>query len=68
MLFTYPPQAAKDAEEIKTALATTYKITNIGTIRQFLGIDIYRHKDSTIGVGQRQFIDSVHKRFHMEKA
>jgi len=31
MLLTYPPQAAKEVEEIKTALAATYKITNLGT-------------------------------------
>jgi hypothetical protein len=59
MLLTYPPQAAKEAEEIKTALAATYKITNLGITRQFLGIEIYRHKDGTISLGQRQFIDSV---------
>jgi len=68
MLLTYPPQAAKEAEEIKTALATTYKITNLRTTRQFLGIDIYRLRDGTIGLGQRRFIDSVLKRFHIEKA
>ena len=41
MLLTYPTQAAKTAEEIKTDLSTTYKITNLGTARQFLRIEIY---------------------------
>jgi len=40
ILLTYTPQAAKEAEEIKTALATTYNITNLGTARQFRGINI----------------------------
>jgi len=38
MLLTYPPQAIKEVEVIKTALAATYKITNLGTARQFVGI------------------------------
>jgi hypothetical protein len=48
MLLTYLPQAAKEAEEIKTALATTYKLTNLGTARQFLRIEIYRNENGTI--------------------
>jgi hypothetical protein len=68
MLLTYPPQAAKEAEEIKVALAATYKITNLGTARQFIEIEIHRNEDGTIGLGQRRFIDSVLNRFHMEHA
>jgi hypothetical protein len=68
MLLTYPPQAAKEAEEIKAALAATYKITNLGTARQWLGIEIHRSEDGTISLGQRRFIDLVLNRFHMEHA
>jgi len=68
MLLTYPPQATKEAEEIKTALAATYKIMNLGTARQLLGIEIYRSENGTISLGQGRFIDSVLKCFHMEKA
>jgi len=68
ILLTEPPQTAKEADEIKTALAATYKITNLGTHRQFVGIEIYRNQDGKIGLGRRRFIDSVLKRFHMERA
>jgi len=68
MLLTYPAQAANKAEEIKTALVTTYKLTNFGTAQQLLGIEIYRNEDGTISLRRRRFIGSVLKRFHMEKA
>jgi hypothetical protein len=67
MLLAYAPSAAKEAEEIKMALAATYKITNLGTARQFLGIEIHYENDG-ISLGQRVFIDTVLKRFHMEAA
>jgi len=67
MLLAYGPSAAKEAEEIKTALAATYKITNLGTARQFLGIKIHYENDG-ISLGQRMFIDNILKRFHMEAA
>jgi hypothetical protein len=68
MLLTYPAQAANKAEEIKTALATTYKLTNFGIARQLLGIEINRNEDGTISLRRRRFICSVLKRFHTEKA
>jgi len=67
MQLAYAPTAAKEAEEIKKALAATYKITNLGTARQFLGIEIHYSNDG-ISLGQRVFIDSILKRFHMETA
>jgi len=67
-LLTYPPLLAKEGEDIKTALPATYKITNLGTTREFLGNVRYRNKDVMIGLRQRQFIDSVLKRFQMVKA
>jgi len=66
MLLTYPTQAAKTAEEIKTDLSTTYKITNLGTARQFLRIEIYWNMNGMISHDQGRFIDSPIKRFHME--
>jgi len=68
MLLAYAPTAAKEAEEIKQALAATYKITNLGTARQFLRIEIHSDTDGSISLGQRVFIDSVLKRFHIEAA
>ena len=68
MLLAYAPTAAKEGEEIKQALAATYKITNRGTARQFLGIEIHHDTDRSISLGQRVFIDSLLKLFHMEAA
>jgi hypothetical protein len=68
ILLTYEPQAANEAEEIKSALAATDKITNLGTTRQFLGIEIYRNLDDTIGLGQTRFINSLLNYFNMEGA
>ena len=68
MLLAYTPTAAKEADEIKMALAATYKITNLGTAHQFLGIEIHYKTDGSICLGQRVFIDTILKRFHMEAA
>jgi hypothetical protein len=68
MVLAYAPTAAKEAEEIKQALAATYKITNLGTAHQFLGIEIHYETDHSISLSQRVFIDCVLKRFHMEVA
>jgi hypothetical protein len=68
MLLAYTPTAAKEGEEIKQALAATYKITNLGTARQILGIEIHYDTDGSISLGQRVFIDSILKGFHMDAA
>jgi len=67
LLLPYAPSAAKEAEEVKTALAATYKITNLGTARQFLGIKIH-YENGRILLSQRVFIDTILNRFHMEAA
>jgi len=68
MLLAYTPTAAKEADEIKMALAATYKITNLGTAHQFLSIEIHYKTDGSISLAQRVFIDTILKRFHMEAA
>jgi hypothetical protein len=68
MLLAYAPSAPKEVEEIKKALVTTYKITNLGTASQVLGIEIHYETDGSISLGQRVFIDTNLKRFHMEAA
>jgi len=40
MLLGDPPSAENEAEDIKKALATTYKITNLGTAHQIVAIEI----------------------------
>ena len=52
MLLAYAPTAAKEAEEIKQALVATYKITNLRTARQFIGIEIHYETDGSISLGQ----------------
>jgi len=68
MLLAYTPTAANEAEEIKQALAATCKITNVGTARQFHGIEIHYETHCLTTLGQRIFIDSIFKRFYMEAA
>jgi len=51
MLFADALTAAKEAEEIKKALAATYKITNLGTAWQLLGMEIHYESDG-ISLGQ----------------
>ena len=68
-----PRNAVAVVKNIKAKLADKYRITNLGTARQFLGIEITsgiaegtnRH---TISLGQRAFIDPILKRFRMENA
>jgi hypothetical protein len=61
MLLDFTLTAAKEEEESKQTLAATYKITNIRTPCQFLGIEIHYENDGSIALGQRVFIDSVLK-------
>ena len=68
LLLAYAPTAAKEAEEMKQALAATYKITNLRTTHPFLGIEIHYDTDGLISLSQIVFIDSVLKRLHMEAA
>jgi len=65
MLLAYATTSAKEAVEIEQVLAATYKITNLRTTRQFLSIEIHYQKDGLISLGQRAFIDSILKQFHM---
>ena len=68
----YPSNAAAVVENIKAKLADKYRITNLGTVCQFLGIkitsDIADNNRRTISLGQRAFIESILKRFRMENA
>jgi len=66
MLMAYAPTAAKEVEGIKQALAATDKITNLGAACQFLGIEIHYKTDCSISLGQRAFIDSILRWFHLE--
>ena len=58
-------------KNINAKLTNKYKITNLGAARQFLRIEITsavteNTNSHTISLGQRAFINSILKRFHME--
>ena len=62
----YPRNAAAAVKDIKAKRAAKYKTTNLGSVCQFLGIEIQR------GGGEislcQTFISSVLKRFRLENA
>ena len=69
----YPSNTAAVVKNIKAKPADKYRITNLGAVRQFLGIESASgiSEDTnrpTISLGQRAFIDSILKRFRMENA
>ena len=73
-IYTHPMQARHPqwSRKFKTKLRAKYRITNLGTARQFLGIQITTGSaDSlshTICLGQQDFITSILKRFNMHNA
>ena len=63
----YPKNATKAAIEVKARLSEKYKITSLGPARQFFGIEIHRDEHG-ISFGQKAFITTILKRFHIEHA
>ena len=55
------------AVEIRPKLAAKYKIANLGTAKQFLGIQI-TNDDDGIALSRNAFISAILKRFGMEEA
>jgi hypothetical protein len=41
MFLAYAPTAANEAEEVTQAIGPTFKITNLSTVGQFLGVQIH---------------------------
>jgi len=69
MMYARTESASKAAIEVKAKLSEKYKITNLGPARQFLGIEIHRDENGTgISLGQKAFITTILKRFHMQDA
>jgi hypothetical protein len=69
MMCARTESASKAAIEVKAKLSEKYKITNLGPARQFLGIEIHRDEKGTgISLGQKAFITTILKRFHMQDA
>jgi len=64
----YPPSASEAAEELKTTLKNEYKMTDLGKVKQFLGLEIERHDSGAISLRQSNYIRTILKRFGMDDA
>ena len=62
----YPQTVAVVAAAIKAKLAARYKMSNLGTAKQFLSIQITN--DDHIALSQKTLISTILKRFGMEEA
>ena len=63
----YPRTVAAAVAAIKAKLAAKYKIANLGTAKQFLGIQITNNDDG-IALSRNAFISAILTRFGMEEA
>jgi hypothetical protein len=68
MLVFYADTASEKAMGVKEALMQQYKMSNLGPAKKFLGLEINRHPDGTITLGQQAYIEAVIRRFGMEDA
>jgi hypothetical protein len=66
-MYARTESATKAAIEVTVQLSEKYKITKLCPARQFLGIEIHRD-DHSICLGQKAFITTILKPFHMHDA
>ena len=66
MLMVYAD--AKMASEIKDRLNKAYKMTDLGTVKRFLGLEVERYDDGSYAISQTRYIESVLQRFRMSQA
>jgi hypothetical protein len=65
----YPASAASEAVKIKASLKAKYRITDLGTAKQFLGIQVeIGPRSNEIMLSQSVFICSVLRRYGMENS
>ena len=64
----YANTASAHAMHVKEDLMRKYKMSNLGPVKQFLGLEVNRLPDGTITLGQQAYIDSVLHRYGMENA
>jgi hypothetical protein len=67
----YMEHATKAAIDVKPSLSVQYKLRNLGSSRQFLGITIHLEEIVTgtgISHGQMAFVTNILKRFNMQNA
>ena len=65
LLISYCDKQA--ADEVKQPLKREYKMSDLGSVRRFLGM-IIKQTDRGIFLSQETYIDSMTRRFRMEDA
>ena len=58
----------RNGEEVKDQLRHRYKMTDLGKATRFLELEIGWNHDRSITLGQKAYINSIIKRFNLEKA
>jgi len=58
----------KAATDIKLQLRSVYKMTDLGKIKRFLGMEISKLADGSYTLSQQSYLESILRRFQMEKA
>jgi len=66
MLMVYTD--AKTANEIKSCLNKAYKMSDLGPVRRFLGLEVERYNDGSYAISQTRYIETVLRRFRMDQA
>jgi len=56
------------AKVIKHCLNSKYRISDLGPVRRFLGLEIERHPNGAYSISQTGYIETVLHRFPMDKA
>jgi hypothetical protein len=68
LLFYHPITGQTAIRTIKLALSTKYQMTDLGIARKFLGLEIDRDENGGYYLSQRQYVNDIIKRFHLEEA
>ena len=58
----------EDIIEIGEALGQFFKLTNLGTIHHYLGMEIERDQEGMFSIGQTRYIEKILKSFGLEDA
>jgi hypothetical protein len=69
LILTAPgDRSSATAARLKTELERRFKMTNLGTASQFLGLEISYPGDGAIALGQRSYVDGLLRRFGLSAA
>jgi hypothetical protein len=68
ILILTAPGASATADRLKSELAHRFKMTDLGTASQFLGLEISYPGDGTIALGQSSYIAGLLRRFGLSAA